>query len=439
MGHLPFNQVGIGVTSIPHVTLRDQTEDIDILAMLQFVWNQKILIVATAFIFGALAAAYAFLTAPEYRVTTTLRPAAINDLDALDRTGIYSLTPDKALVRVGAALDSYDVRLGYFRANPQLFAPFRGPGQTDEQAFEDFNQKSINLVLPDAKQKLDLFSAYIGMELRYPKEAEGDEILNGLVKYAIDAGRARIAADLKVIVHNRLNEVEVKLSTARAAYDATKESQIAKLLEEDKLKKAQLQDELKALRAQLRTRRADRIAQLDEAISIARSLGIKKPSTPSSMAREGEIAGNVIRTEVNNQQIPLYFLGTDALEAERKALRSRTSDDFTEPRIAQIGKELMLLKSNRRIETLLQRQNEDVFLSEIDALRGEAARLKTINVDVNNLSLVSIDQQAVEPMKPIWPKKSLLIAVGLFVGGMIGLMIAVVRYFSSLRTPLRSE
>ncbi|MGF6591400.1 LPS O-antigen subunit length determinant protein (WzzB/FepE family) [Pseudomonas sp. 2835] len=421
------------VTSISRIPPVSQSSDIDFFAVVQSLWKQKFLIVAVTLAVGAAAGAYAFLTTPEYQVSTTLRPAALNDLDALNRSGVYSLPREQALTRVGAALDSYDVRLGYFRANPQLFAPLRMPGQTDEQAFEEFNRNSIKLVQPDPKKKVDLLSAYIGMELRYPKNVDGDEILNGFVKYAIESERQQVASDLSVIIKNRLNELDGKLDAARAGYEAGKESQIATLLEKDNLTRAQLQDELRALRVQLKARRADRIAQLDEAISIARSLGLKKPSTPSAMASEGESGGNVIRTEVNNQQIPLYFMGTDALEAERKALRQRTSDDFTDPRVAQIGKELMLLKNNRRIESLKQRENEDVFLQNIEPLRSEMARLKKLDIDVMRLNLVTIDQYALEPLKPIWPKKSLMILAGLAVGGMLGVLLAIIRYFVVLR------
>ncbi|MBS7747019.1 hypothetical protein KIN06_16900, partial [Vibrio cholerae] len=70
-----------------------------------------------------------------------------------------------------------------------------------------------------------------------------------------------------------------------------------------------------------------------------------------------------MRTEVNNQQNPMYFLGVEALEAERSALLQRKSDDFSTNRIAQIAKELAMLKNNREIEVLNRRKNEDLFLS----------------------------------------------------------------------------
>ena len=59
-----------------------------------------------------------------------------------------------------------------------------------------------------------------------------------------------------------------------------------------------------------------------------------------------------MRIEINNQQVPLYFMGTDALEAERAALQQRKTDDFTEGHIAQIARELQLLSLCSRIHEL---------------------------------------------------------------------------------------
>ena len=120
-------------------------------------------------------------------------------------------------------------------------------------------------------------------------------------------------------------------------------------------------------------------------------------------------------------------MGSEALEAERAALRQRRSDDFTEPRIAQITKELQLLANNRQIEALNKRENEDLFLKDLATWREEAARLRSLQVDVASLKLVSIDQVALEPLRPIKPKKALILALGLVLGGMLGVFIALMR------------
>ena len=403
------------------------SDEIDLAALFRALWKQKLLIVSVTLLVGLLAAAYAFLATPEYQVQSVLRPALIKDLDALNRTGVYELTPSQAMQRVGATLESYESRLEFFRANQGLFESLRRPSRSLEQTFESFNQQAFKMFQPDPK-KTDNLSAYVGIQLTYPEGVDGVALVNGLVEYSLQRERERIAADLAVVIQNRLNQLELQAAAARARYEATKESRIAKLLEADSLKRAQLQDELKALRQQLKTRRDNRIVQLDEAARIAMALGIAKPTTPSALGEGDRVAqGSVIRTEVNSQQIPLYFMGSEALEAERNALLQRRSDDFTEPRVAQIAKELQLLANNRQIEVLNKRENEDLFLKDLAIWREEAAHLRNLNVDVSTLKLVTVDQLAMQPLKPIKPKKALILALGLVLGGMLGLFVALLR------------
>ncbi|CRM20198.1 LPS O-antigen length regulator [Pseudomonas sp. 31 R 17] len=400
----------------------------DLFELFNAIWRQKKLIVGSTVLAGILGAGYAFLAPKTFEVSSVLRPAAINELDALNRSEVYKLPPADALLKVGAQLDSYEARLGFFKDHEELFKAFKKPGQTLEQSFEDFNRNSVNLILPDPK-KADSLSNYIRLELQYPTDVDGVKILNGFVDYAIAAERQQVGADLKVIVNNRLNELKGKIDAARANYDTDKESKIAKLLEADRLKRAQLEDELSALRLQMKMERTNRLAELAEAIGIAQSMGIRTPTTPSSMAdatRTG--SSQVMRTEVNNQKIPLYFMGTEALEAERASLQKRTSDDFTNPRIAEIGKELRLLDANREVEVLRKRGNEDIFLQDVEPLRAEIARLRGLNIDMSNLKLVTIDRRAQEPLSPVKPKKALVIALSLVGGLLLGLVIALVRH-----------
>jgi chain length determinant protein (polysaccharide antigen chain regulator) len=405
------------------------SDEIDLFDLFRSILRQKKLVLGCTALAGILGVGYALLAPRTYEVSSVLRPAAINELDALNRSEVYKLPPADALSKVGAQLDSYEARLGFFKSHEQLFTAFKKPGQSLEQSFEDFNRNSVNLILPDPK-KADSLSSYIRLELQYPSDVDGVAILNGFVDYAIGAEREQVGADLKVIVNNRLNELKGKIDAARANYENEKESKIATLLESDRLKRAQLQDELSALRLQMKMERSDRLAELSEAIAIAKSLGIKTPTTPSSMAdasRGG--SGQVMRTEVNNQKIPLYFLGTEALEAERNALQRRTSDDFTNARIAEIGKELQMLEVNRKVEVLRKRGNEDIFLQDVEPLRAEVARLRNLNIDMGNLKLVTIDRRAQEPLAPIKPKKALVVALSVVMGLTVGLLIALTRYF----------
>lgn len=417
------------MSQVPPVNNYQPSDEIDLLELLGSLWKQKLLIILFACVVTAGAAAYAFLATPQYEVQSLLRLASTRDLDELNSTGVYKLKPSEALKQVGASLDSYESRISFFKANPLLLEPLSWPNSSNQQVFDAFNDKAFKILQPDPK-KTDNLASFVGIQLTYPASVDGVKILNGLVESAIEQERARIAADLGGVVSGRLRELERQISTARAGYEADKQSKIAQLSEADVLRRAELQDELKALRQELKTLRTQRIAQLDEAVSIAKSLGISKPSTPSSLGEEGRNSaakGNVIRTEVFNQQFPLYFMGVEALAAERSALSQRRSDDFTHPRVAQIQKELQLLENNRQIEVLKSRENQDLFLADLAKLRQEGARLKSINLDLSTLRLVRIDQTAETPLKPIKPKKALIIGLGFVLGGMLGIFAALIR------------
>lgn len=411
------------------------TGDIDSAALLKFIFRKKELLLIVILMVSLVATCYALLLGPKYKVSVVLRPAAINDLDALNRSEIYQFSPVDALFKVGAALESYDTRLAFFKANQQLFSTFVRPGQALEQSFEAFNRDFIHLTLPSSDER-DARGGYVKLEMIYPKGVDGVAILNGLVDYAISSERKQISADVSVIVQNRINELKEKFNSVRSNYNVGKEAKIAYLREADSLKYMQLQDELMALRLQLKALRSDRIEQLNEAIVIAKTLGIQKPASPSSLGESGSLAASrVVRTEINNQQIPLYFMGVDALKAEVAALAQRRSDDFTNSRVAQIAKELKLLASNREVEVLNARENEDLFLAGVQPLRAEIARLTHLNSDMAVLKLVSVDQRALEPLAPESPNRLLIIAIGIFCGIVFAFGIAIISYIVAVRSP----
>lgn len=401
-------------------------DEIDLVELFRALWRQRLLIVGVTFAATLIAAAYAFLATPYYQTKTYLRPVPQSMLDQLNETGIYKLTPEDALSRVASGLSSYDKRLDYFLSNQELFQTIEPKGDSPEQAFADFNEQAFEMLHPDPK-KTENRSAYVGLKLTYPKGMEGSAIVNGFVDYVLELERKEIAEDLKSLIANRLASLDMNMEAQRANYSASKEAKIATLLEDAALKRAQLQDELAALRAELKIRRNNRIQELNEAITIADSLGIRTPTSPSAMTASARSGTQVIRTEVTNQEAPLYFLGTEALTAERDALKNRTSDDFVEPRIAEIQSELTLLENNREVEILKAREGEDLYLTNLAQLREEASRLKGIKLDTERLRLVRLDQPALQSLNPIKPKKALILALGLVLGAMLGIFVALVR------------
>ncbi len=416
------------VMNIPVNTIdTPRQEVVEVKELIGSLWDQRAIILLFTALTVTAAIAYALLATPEYEVETTVRPVPLADLDELNESGLYKLLPKDALNIVGSSMQSYDVRLKFFQANPQYLAPLQAPGQSIESAFETFNEKAFSLEKIDPKKSSSLSEA-VGLSLRYPQGIDGVGILRDFTDFVVKGEKEKVASNLKTLIANRIDQAEKKLESKKSAYEAEKDSKIAHLLEKDQLKKQVLQDELKALRQQLQSRRQNRIKELDEAIVIAKKLGIVKPTTPSALG-DGEQAhqGNMIRTEVNNQKIPLYFLGQAALEAERATLVARHSDDFTEPRIDEIQKELSLLATNREAALLKERNHPELFLKDFADISGELTHLKQLNVNFDQLKLVNIDKDATEPQAPIKPKKALIVGFGLIFGFMLGLGVAIIR------------
>jgi LPS O-antigen subunit length determinant protein (WzzB/FepE family) len=404
----------------PYRMVNENNDEIDLRELIRSLWDQRWIIVGITAFVTLIAVLYAFLATPYYRVQSILRPVEVGVLDSLNATEVYELKPLEALARVSGGLSSYGNRLEFFQGNEDLFADLARQELTAEQAFENFNSEAFAMLYPDPKKNQGEF---VGLALTYPASMDGVSVVNEFVAFVLQRERERVASDLAVVIANRKANIEQRIEAARASYQAGKEAEIAALLEKAALKKAELEDELRALRTELKIRRENRLSVLEEAIRIARSLGIRKPTTPTAMAD----AGQGVRTEITSREIPLYFLGVDALEAEREVLRARTSDDFMEPRIGEIQKELDMLRHNRQVEVLQQRQDEDLYLNELAKLREEAARLEGIEFDASTLQLARIDQPAQKPLKRLKPKRVLILALGVVLGGMLGVFVALMR------------
>ena len=146
----PFNRQALAVTSVSRVSAVHHAQDeIDFLNILRVLWRRKALIIGVGIFCAALGGLYAYVVTPIYEVSTVLRPVALNDLDLLNQSKIYSLPPSKALKRLGATLDSYDARWSFFRSRPELIEAYSSLGQSPEQAFSLFNSGSLKVIQPD--------------------------------------------------------------------------------------------------------------------------------------------------------------------------------------------------------------------------------------------------------------------------------------------------
>ena len=135
--------------------------------------------------------------------------------------------------------------------------------------------------------------------------------------------------------------------------------------------------------------KARRILELKEATSIAIAVGQDNP-----IYRNMDLVGG--------QLPPLYMLGSKAIKAEIMALESR---------------EVIAKKMAR---------GEDHFIEGLPKLLVEIEALQALEIDFSKINLARIDQVAVVPVKPIKPRKLLIMALALVGGIFVGLFMALI-------------
>ncbi|MNZ25527.1 Lipopolysaccharide biosynthesis protein WzzE [compost metagenome] len=150
-----------------------------------------------------------------------------------------------------------------------------------------------------------------------------------------------------------------------------------------------IERQIEVLRNTAMKRREDRVAQLREAQAVAEAVGQEQPLiTTLSASNAGEL------TSAQEGSL-LYMRGAKAIRAELKVLESRQSDD--------------------------------PFISELRGLQDRLEFLQGIDVKPDNVAVFTLDSAAEVPETPIRPKKALILAVGVVLGGMLGVFIALAR------------
>lgn len=154
----------------------------------------------------------------------------------------------------------------------------------------------------------------------------------------------------------------------------------------------QIKNTERDLQEKLRTtelNRHDRQAQLAEALQVAQAVGLKDPQMTNAQPPRQDGAASFIDGS------RLYARGTKSLQAE--------------------------------LEVLKHRKDDAPF---VDGLRATQAQLNLLKEQApgdKQFKIFHIDGEIIEPLKPVFPKKSLIIGIGLFLGLALGMLAALVR------------
>lgn len=267
------------------------------------------------------------------------------------------------------------------------------------------------------------------ISLLYTSQVAGADLLNSYFKWSeseyIDVliGRSHRAVGSIISRNNALMDAHLKAQQEKI------ETRIAVLRETDEISIAELEDRLEAQRQAIVSSHEERIRVLENAEQIAARLGIEKPTTPRDLGRQTHDR-EVIYAEINSQGgLPLYFMGVEALRAEREILAENINQEVKSAEIREIESQLHQLKHNRSIEALMAREDLSPFTEEYNKLRAENEILAANMVAKDEVSVASIIHWAYPSDRPNTPGKAMVLALSLVLGGMLGVFLVFMSRF----------
>jgi len=327
--------------------------EIDLVELVQGVWRQRLWVALVAVPVIAVGVAYVTLVSPLYEAKLYIQPPSQNDIAQLnygrgDSTGLAPLRAKDVYSIYLKALQSEAVRDKFFR-NAFL------PTLTDEERSDsrDSLYAKFNSMLKVAQATKDMPERYV------------------LTANVEDPRRAATWVS---------NYAEMAADRAKNELLSGASSDISVLADN-------LEQQIRASRASASNQRADQIAQLNEALRVAKSIGLEKPP----------IISNTLSSEVSAGMggALTYMRGTKALEAEIANLESRPSDDPYIPGLREKQEKLNFLRNLR--------------------------------IDPSLVAMYQQDGAVSQPDKPIKPRKAIIMAFAVLAGLAMGVFAALGR------------
>ncbi|MBV6750857.1 chain-length determining protein [Pseudomonas chlororaphis] len=331
-------------------------DEVDLLELCRGLWQQKWLIFGVT-LFSVLASgSYALMASPVYEVRLNALPPSNSDIANFN----YGRTKE-------SGLNPFAVK--------DIYSIFAEKLQSDALRRQFFND--VYLPSLEASQKT------LGQDRLY-KDFSKDLVVNV-------AGRDPVDRSYSVVVRNQdpARASEWAGSFIESAGEIAKQEVIDNVTKEAEVLVRNFDQQIVTLRETGQKIRKDRVEHLEEALNVAKSVGLERPliiATGPSAEVVGRMDGDLA-----------YMRGAKALEAELKNIKNRQSDD--------------------------------AFISGLRDLQSKQDFYKGIETKVINGAVYHLDGEAEKPDSPIAPKKAMILALGLIGGMLIGVGFALFRIF----------
>lgn len=349
-----------------------RNDEIDLVELAKGLWQQKLIIILITALVAAIAVIYALLARPVYEAKATVLPPLLSNVVAYN-AGRDSVLAASSTQASGTSRDSGQEGIKQFTVE-DVYAVFTR-NLTSQSLRRSFFKNTYLPSLPDAERSAPydkLWSRFNELlSIKAPDKQQPD-----IYEVRIEHFDPKLAAEWA-------NEL-----VARAA-EASKEDMQRNVMSEINTRVRSAERRIASLRSTALQRRQDRIAVLQEALAVAKAVGLDTPQVTAGRTSSSDELAEFVDGSLT------YMRGAKAIEAELHVLEGRVSDD--------------------------------PFIPELRALQEERSFLSHIEIDPDNVAVFTLDSAAELPQTPIKPRKMLIVALGVVLGGMLGVFVALVR------------
>lgn len=328
--------------------------EVDIVALLSAMWAKKYFICSVVVISFLAALAYLKFSRTIYETKVFVMPPTQNEIADFNygRTDATGLKP----YSVGQV---YDVFLRDFQGESlrrSFFEQYYLPSLTEVERKGPqsllYNEFSRTMVVSAAgKNSPDLYSLTV-------RGDSPEQVVSWAKAYVAEAGESA--------KHEMIKNVE----------------------REAEVRARNVSQQIEGLRESGQKVREDQIVQLQEALNVAHSVGLKEPP----------IIGNGLSAKVTAgmEGALAYMQGSKALEAQILNLEKRKSDD--------------------------------PFITKLRDLQASYSLFSAVEVNPDNVAVYRLDGVIVSPDAPVSPRKLFVIGVSLLLGLIVGVGVVMLQY-----------
>jgi LPS O-antigen subunit length determinant protein (WzzB/FepE family) len=253
-------------------------------------------------------------------VEARLRAPTLHELGDFNRQNLIEINPGKAFTRftenVLAPENHHQTLL-----KSGLLQEFAQDAElTDLEISRDiYNSFSLDVIKHDYYQLAKSEKAPL-KEITISMKSGRPELAQRFLQALIDT------EDFENVKQNRIEVIKDEMSALARAEKLTREAEIARLEENNNELILKLEQQIDLRIRKARQERENNIIQIKEALEIARALNIVKPVTWDDMRPERQPVQVTNEIGNNDSNVPLYFRGTELLQAELSLLKTRQDD-----------------------------------------------------------------------------------------------------------------